>query len=88
MSDATPLGNEPADDAGEESIRLDADKTRDALEATLDDLESRLKPTNLAASLKVRFTQNPAPFIAVGVAVVGAIAGIVLLSARSRDARG
>lgn len=80
MSDETPV---PADDAGINAIRLDADRTRDELRETLDAIEGKLTPQYALESLKRDFRDRPLVVIAAAVGVVGAIVGLITLAVRS-----
>lgn len=68
-SDSSPLDDpEPGEDAGINAIRLDAERTRNELEDTLDQIEEALTPKYAVAA---------------GLVVV-AIVGVVVWIARSR----
>ena len=87
------LPPEPADDAGINAIRLDADRARSELETTLDEIERRLSPqriiqpvkrnvTKAAAWIKEEYTRDPGAFVSKAVVAVGTIAVIVFVSSR------
>jgi ElaB/YqjD/DUF883 family membrane-anchored ribosome-binding protein len=92
MSDSTPP---PAPDAGINALRLDADRAREDLEKTLDEIESRLNPQRVIQpvkravnSVKTAYENRPVEFIAAAAGVVGTIGGLIALAARSRGSRG
>ncbi|WP_213815006.1 DUF3618 domain-containing protein [Glaciihabitans sp. dw_435] len=80
MSDTTPA---PGEDAGINEIRLDADRTRDELRDTLDQIEGKLTPQYAVESLKREFRERPFVVIAAAIGVVGAIVGVIVLAVRS-----
>lgn len=75
----------PPDTAGINAVRLDADRTRDELAGTLDEIESRLKPRELWNSITLTFQKRPVPFVGATVGAIGAIAGLIALSSRRRN---
>lgn len=81
MNDHT---DEPADDAGIEAIRLDADRTRDELQRTLTEIEERLNPHRMIARAKRAWNENPAEVVMMAILVVGAIGSLVFLGVRGR----
>lgn len=62
----------------------DAERTREELAATIDELERRLAPRELLASAKRTARRKPVAVIGTAVGVAGAIAGAILLGARRR----
>jgi hypothetical protein len=96
MSNSDPgtgLPPEPADDAGINAIRLDADRARDELESTLDEIERRLSPDRIiqpvkrsvvraAGWVKAEYTRDPVAFITKVVAVAGTVAVVAFASSR------
>jgi hypothetical protein len=92
MTDGRP---EPAPDAGINAVRLDADRARDELEKTLDQIESILNPQRVIVpvmkavdSVKQAYKNRPVEFIASVAGVVGTIGGVIVWAAKSRDPRG
>jgi Protein of unknown function (DUF3618) len=80
---AAPAGK-PAEHAGEQTLRLDADRTRDELGAVLEEVRRRLAPKELARSAAGSLRKHPrqlAGGIAAGAAVV---TGIVVLTQRAK----
>ncbi len=69
---------EPTKDAGIEAIRLDADRTRDELEQTLDAIEEKLDPRRVVDSLTRAYRNRPVEFVAVATGVLGAVIGLVV----------
>jgi hypothetical protein len=89
----TGLPPEPGDDAGINAIRLDADRARDELESTLDEIERRLSPDRIIQSVKRsvtaaahwvkdEYSRDPVAFVTKVVAVVGTVAGVVFAASR------
>lgn len=89
----TGLPPEPADDAGIHAIRLDADRARDELESTLDEIERRLSPDRIIQPvrrsviratgwLKAEYSRDPVAFVTKVVAIAGTVAGVVFVSSR------
>ena len=89
----TNLPAEPAEDAGINAIRLDADRARDELESTMDEIERRLNPqriiqpvkrnvTKAASWVKDEYTRDPIAFITKAVAAVGTAAVVLFVSSR------
>jgi ElaB/YqjD/DUF883 family membrane-anchored ribosome-binding protein len=83
---------EPDADAGINALRLDADRARDALEGTLHEIEARLDPQRVIRpvrqavdSVAGAYRDNPVRFVAVAAGIVGAVAALVILVARSGD---
>jgi hypothetical protein len=62
----------------------DAERLREELTATVDELEQRLAPSALLASAKRTVRRKPVAAIGAAVGVAGAIAGAILLGARRR----
>jgi hypothetical protein len=85
MTTDTPA---PADDAGINALRLDADRARDDLEATLDEIEERLNPRRVWQVLRAAFANRPGAFVAVASGVVAATVGAVVWTVTSRGNRG
>jgi hypothetical protein len=92
MTDGRP---EPAPDAGINAVRLDADRARDELEKTLDQIESILNPQRVIVpvkkavdSVKQPYKNRPVAFIASVAGVIGTIGGVIVWAAKSRDPRG
>jgi hypothetical protein len=70
--------------AGEQTLRLDADRTRDELGAVLEEVRRRLTPKDLARSAAGSLRKHPlrlAGGIAAGAAVV---TGIVVINQRAK----
>jgi hypothetical protein len=78
------LGPQPSETAGEEQLHLDADRTREELEATLDEIEHRLKPAAISRAVQRRIRRNPRPFVIVAIATVAALAGLSIWRIRRR----
>lgn len=68
----------------EKTPKDDAERLREELTATVDELEQRLAPSELLASAKRTARRKPAAVIGAAVGVAGAIAGVILLGARRR----
>ena len=79
-----PENDEPADDAGIEEIRLDADRTREELERTLTQIEERLNPHRIIARAKRAWQDNPAEVVLTSILAVGAIGSLIFLGVRGR----
>jgi hypothetical protein len=82
MTDRTP---EPSGSAGVNTVRLDADRTRDELERTLNQLESRLAPKELWKSVTLTFKQHPSRVLAVSAGFALAIGGLITRAVRHRN---
>lgn len=80
MTDAT---DEPGENAGINALRLDADRTREELEKTLDEIERELDPRRIPQRISDAWAQNPVRVVVIAVGVAGAIAGIIWLLAAS-----
>lgn len=91
MSDSSDQKNDakpgPADDAGVNAIRLDAERARDDLRSTLDEIERRLSPAGVAESVKRSAKREPGKVAAIGAGVVAAITGLTWFIAASRRRR-
>ena len=92
MTDDRP---DPAPDAGINAVRLDADRAREELEKTLDQIESILNPQRIIVpakkavnSVKKAYENRPVEFIAAAAGVIGTIGGIVVWAAKSGRSRG
>lgn len=68
----------------EKTPKNDAERLREELTATVDELEQRLAPSELLASAKRTARRKPVAVIGAAVGVAGAIAGAILLGARRR----
>ena len=86
MSDNNQDFPEPDENAGLNEYRLDAERTRDELEATLNEIERRISPRRLVAAAKRTWRSYPAEVAAV-VGIVGSIGGLIVLAARGRAGR-
>jgi hypothetical protein len=75
---------EPGENAGVSTLRLDADRTRDELESTLQEIEQRLKPAELKGSLRRTYRAHRTAFWAVGAGLAGGIALVSLLVVKRR----
>ncbi len=69
----------PADDAGVHTLRLDADRTRDELAGTLDEIAHRLSPDGIRESASRSFHEHPVRIVASAVGAAAAIGGIIAL---------
>jgi hypothetical protein len=65
---------------GLNSLRLEVDRTREQLETTLEEIESRLDPRRAVAFAQRQWTERPLVVIAAGVGLIGAIAMVVVRS--------
>ncbi|MCU1439310.1 MAG: hypothetical protein JWP85_307 [Rhodoglobus sp.] len=65
---------------GLNSLRLEVDRTREQLESTLEEIESRLNPRRAVEFAKRQWDERPLAVIAAGVGVVGAVALLVVRS--------
>jgi hypothetical protein len=79
----TNLPEPPPEGAGIESLRLDADRTRDEIDEILAELEERLNPRRLVDFAQRQWSERPAVVIAIGVAAVAAIGGLIARSYKS-----
>jgi hypothetical protein len=70
---------------GINAVRLDADKTREQLRATLDEIEHRFTPAELWRSVTLTYKKRPVPFVSTVAASVGAIAGLIALSVARKN---
>ncbi|MDP9028649.1 MAG: hypothetical protein M3N46_14055 [Actinomycetota bacterium] len=77
MSADNPM-HEPEDRAGAAEVHLDADRTRDEL----DEIERRLSPSVLVASLKRELTAHLGITAAIGSVLLGVTIGAALRRAR------
>jgi hypothetical protein len=77
----------PAENAGVNAIRLDADRTRDELRQTLDEIEHRLSPAGVAESVKRSAKRDPGKVAAIGAGVVAAVTGVTWFIVASRRRR-
>jgi hypothetical protein len=82
MTDRT---REPSGSAGVNAVRLDADRTRDELERTLNQIESRLAPKELWRSVTLTFKERPLRVVAVGAGFVLAVGGLITRAVRRRN---
>ncbi|MCU1586244.1 MAG: hypothetical protein JWM49_2800 [Microbacteriaceae bacterium] len=82
MTDRTP---EPSGSAGVDTVRLDADRTRDELERTLNQIESRLAPKELWKSVTLAFRERPVRAAAVSGGIALAIGGLITRAVRHRN---
>jgi hypothetical protein len=82
MTDRTP---EPAGAAGIDTVRLDADRTREELERTLNQIESRLAPKELWKSVTLTFKERPLRVVAVSAGFALVIGGIITRAVRRRN---
>ncbi len=79
MTDAiTPPG-----DAGENALHLDADRTRDDLEETLDEIEHRLTPAELWKSTRILYAERPLAVLGIAVGTIAAVGGLVFWAVSS-----
>ena len=62
---------------GEHALHLRADRTRDELRDTLDEIGRRVTPPTLIANLVARAKKEPGMFSAIGAGVVASIVGLV-----------
>jgi hypothetical protein len=92
MTDGRP---EPAPDSGINAVRLDAERAREELEKTLDQIESILNPQRIIVptrkaveSVKKAYENRPVEFIAAAAGVIGTIGGLVVWAARSGRSHG
>lgn len=67
---------------GEQRLRLDAERTRDELQDTLEELERRLAPKELWQSAIRRVERRPLAAVGVGLAVLSLAAGVIVLVVR------
>ena len=74
----------PGANAGEQTLRLDADRTRDDLADALTELRQRLGPKELAKSTLGSLRRYPWQVTGGIAATAATITGIVLLSQRSK----
>jgi hypothetical protein len=77
----------PPEDAGVNAIRLDADRTRDELRETLDEIERRLSPAGVVESVKRSAQRDPGKVAAIGAGVVATITGLTWFIVASRRRR-
>jgi hypothetical protein len=68
---------------GLNSVRLDADRTRDELAATLGQIRDRLMPHQIARTVGLSITARPWRFVVGALAVTALAAGIPVLMAKS-----
>ncbi|HEY0260301.1 MAG TPA: hypothetical protein VGC18_10670 [Lacisediminihabitans sp.] len=80
MTDATTT---PDDEAGENALHLDADKTRDDLEETLDEIERRLTPAELWKSTRILYAERPLVVLGAAAGAVAAVGGLVFWAVAS-----
>jgi hypothetical protein len=66
------------DTPGLNSLRLEVDRTRERLESTLEEIETRLNPRRAVEFAKRQWHDKPLAVIAAGVGVVGAVALLVV----------
>ncbi len=74
--------HEPGHRAGADELHLDTDRTRNELEDTLDEIERRLSPPVILASLKRGLTAHRVVTLAIGLTLVGATIGAMLWRTR------
>ncbi|CAN5382061.1 hypothetical protein BH09ACT1_BH09ACT1_24950 [soil metagenome] len=77
----------PDENAGINAIRLDADRTRDELRETLDEIERRISPAGVAESVKRSAKRDPGKAAAIGAGVVAAVTGLTWFIVASRRRR-
>jgi hypothetical protein len=92
MTDGRP---EPAPDSGINAVRLDAERAREELEKTLDQIESILNPQRIIVptrkaveSVKRAYKNRPVEFIAAAAGVLGTIGGLAVWAAKSGRSHG
>jgi ElaB/YqjD/DUF883 family membrane-anchored ribosome-binding protein len=73
----------PGANAGEHTLRLDADRTRDELADVLVEIRHRLAPKELARSATDSLRRHPKQVAGVIAATAGIVTGIVLLTRRA-----
>ena len=83
----TDAPEEPGENAGINALRLDADRTREELEKTLDEIERELDPRRIPEKISRAWNENPGRVILTAVGVVGAVAGLIWLIASSGSNR-
>ena len=66
------------DAPGLNSLRLEVDRTRERLETTLEEIETRLNPRRAVEFAQRQWHERPLAVIAAGVGVVGAVALLVV----------
>jgi hypothetical protein len=74
----------PGTNAGEQTLRLDADRTRDELADALAEIRRRLTPRELAKSVTGSVRRHPAQVAAAIAATAGIVTATVVLVRRAR----
>jgi glucose-6-phosphate-specific signal transduction histidine kinase len=82
MSDSIPVSGATRDTKtmGEHALHLEADRTRDEVRDTLDEIGQRLTPVGITREVKTRAAKNPGAFVAVAAGVIAGVTGLLWFS--------